>query len=310
MGQSIVISSGKGGVGKTSVTINLGVALSKLGKKVAVIDASLTTPDVSLHLGIPFHIRSLAHLLKDKSDINDATFKHKSGLRIIPGHVHIDVLKEFEGKKFSKLLSKLKQEHDFVLVDCAPSLGREAISAIKSCDSMIAVANPEIASAVNCSKALQIAKELNVKPIGVVLNKVNSFKHELKESNIKPLLYNIPIIGKIPHDKNMLLAIKKSEAVVNYYPNSEASIEFENIASLLSGVKIKKNKKIKKAKRIKKAKTKKANKIQKTVKIGPKKEVEDIRIDDPLEKLEIDKAIPKNNNSQTIIETLKEIHSK
>jgi MinD-like ATPase involved in chromosome partitioning or flagellar assembly len=306
MSQSIVISSGKGGVGKTNIAVNLGVALSKLGKKVVIVDASLTTPDVSLHLGIPFHIRSLAHLLKDKSDINDATFEHKSGLRIIPGHVHIDVLKEFEGRKFSKLLSKLKKGHDFVLVDCAPSLGREAVSTIKSCDSMVAVANPELASVVNCSKALQIAKDFNVKPLGVVLNKVNSFKHELKESDIKPLLHNIPIIGKIPHDKNMLLAIKKSEAVVNYYPNSKASIEFENIASFLSGVKIKKDKKIKKAKRIK---AKRADKKQKTV-TSSKKEVEGISIDEPLEQFRIDKEIPNQTYRQNIIESLKNLHSK
>jgi MinD-like ATPase involved in chromosome partitioning or flagellar assembly len=309
MGQSIIISSGKGGVGKTNIAINLGVALSRLGKKVIIVDASLTTPDISLHLGIPFHIKSLAHLLKDNSDIDDAAYGHKSGLRVIPGHVHIDVLKEFEGKKFSKLLNKLKQEHDFVLVDCAPSLGREAISAIKSCDSMIAVANPEIASAVNCSKALQIAKELNVKPIGVVLNKVNSIKHELKESDIKPLLYDVPIIGKIPHDKNMLLAIKKSESVVDYYPESAVSREFENMASLLSGVKVKKYKGIKKAKKIKKANAKIAKK-QKTAKITSKKGSMGIRIDNPLEKLEIGRSIPKSTFRQNILESLKEIHSK
>lgn len=238
MGQSIIIGSGKGGVGKTSVAINLGVALAKLGKKVVIVDGSLTTPDVSLHLGIPFHVMSISHVLKQNVSLESATFNHKSGVRIIPGNVHIDVLKEFEGEKFSKVLKKLKKEHDFVLVDCAAGLGREAVSAIRHCDKMVIVANPEVASIVNSSKAIETAKSYKVEPVGVILNRVGRFKQELKEENIQPLLHNVPIIGQIPEDKKVAVATKKLEAIVDYYPDCKVSKEFKKIACGLAGKEI------------------------------------------------------------------------
>jgi septum site-determining protein MinD len=235
MGKSVIISSAKGGVGKTNVVINLGIALAKLGKNVSIIDGSLTTPDISLHLGIPFHVRGLNHILKEDSHLESATFNHKSGARVIPGNVHMDVLKEFEGKKFPNLLKQLKKEHDIVLVDCAAGLGREALSAIKHCDQMLVVVNPELPSVVNASKLIQLAKEYKVRPMGVVLNRVGRFRQELKEKDISPLLHRVKIIGKIPEDKKIAIATKNSDAVINYFPNSRASRELRNIAFKVSG---------------------------------------------------------------------------
>jgi septum site-determining protein MinD len=235
MGKSIIISSAKGGVGKTNTVINLGIALSELGKDVAIIDGSLTTPDISLYLGIPFHVRGLNHILKENSHLESSTFNHKSGARIIPGNVHMDVLKEFEGGKFPKLLERLKKEHDFVLVDCAAGLGREAISAIKHCDQMLTIINPELASIVNASKTIQLAKEHKVKPIGVILNRVGRFKQEFKEKDIEPLLHKVKVIGNIPEDKKVAIALKNSEAIVNYFPKSKVSKELRNIAFKMSG---------------------------------------------------------------------------
>lgn len=235
MGSSIIIGSGKGGVGKTNFVINLGVALTKLGKKVAVIDGSLTTPDVSLHLGIPFHVRGLSHILKENASIESASFRHKSGLTIIPGNIHVDVLKEIKGRKFANLLKKLKKEHDFVLVDSAAGLGSEALSAIKHCDNMLLVTNPELASVVNSSKAIQIAKSLKVEPLGVILNRVGRFRKELSNEEIQPLLYNTPIIGKISEDQRLPISTYYSGSVLDYYPNSRVSREFLNLAYHISG---------------------------------------------------------------------------
>lgn len=237
MGSSIIVSSGKGGVGKTNIVVNLGIALAKLGKKVIVIDGSLTTPDISLHLGIPFHVRGLSHILKENASIESASYIHKSGLKIIPGNIHIDVLKEIKGKKFSRLLKELKREHDFVLVDGSAGLGTETLSAIKHCDKMLVVTNPEIASVVNSSKAIQIAKSLKVEPLGVVLNRVGRFKQELGEEKILPLLYGTPIIGRISEDIRLPISTYYSGSVLDYYPYSRASGEFLNLAYYLSGLK-------------------------------------------------------------------------
>jgi septum site-determining protein MinD len=230
MGKSVIIASAKGGVGKTNSIINLGVALAKEGKSVALIDGSLTTPDVSLHLGIPFHVRGLAHILKDKAPIESATFHHKSGMRVIPGNVHVNMLKEFEGKQLKQLLASLKKEHDIVLVDCSAGLGKEALSAMKHCDSMVIVANPELTSIVNASKAIQTAKSMKLKTLGVVLNRMGRHRHELRENEIIPLLHKTKILGKIPEDRRVPKSIRTSDTVVHKYPRSKISKEFRSIA--------------------------------------------------------------------------------
>jgi septum site-determining protein MinD len=236
MGDSIIISSAKGGVGKTNFVVNLGVALNQLGKRVVVIDGSLTTSDLSLYCGVPFYVNTVPQLLQDGMQIEAATYNHKSGIKIIPGSIHISSLHEFEGKKFSKLLAQLKKQYDLVLVDCAAGLGREAISAIKNCDYTLVVANPELASVVNASKLIQVSKSLKTQPIGVVLNRVGKIRKELKEKEIEQLLYDIPIIGKIREDKRVPKSIRESEAVVHHYPRSRVSKDFRNIAASLMGI--------------------------------------------------------------------------
>jgi septum site-determining protein MinD len=293
MGDSIAVSSGKGGTGKTNVAINLGVALADLGKSVAIVDASLTTPDISLHLGIPFHVKSLSHVLKENSGAEESVYTHRSGAKIIPGNIHVDVLKEFEGKKFSKLLKNLKKENDFVLVDCAAGLGREAVSAIKNCDKMLAVANPELACAVNCSKAVQISKDMKVEPMGVVLNRINRHKYELNEKDIKHLLNGMPIIGRISEDENVAAAIRKSKSILEYDPGCDAAKEFRNIALALAGERP----------------PKRARKQKKSRRAASKIESYGGSARNPSNGLEISKTIPKNDNSRAIIESLKKAHS-
>jgi septum site-determining protein MinD len=234
MGEAILVSSGKGGVGKTNATVNLGVALAAQGNSVALVDGSLTTPDMSLHMGVPFHIRGLSHLLKRKARLESAMFHHKSGATVIPGNIHENLLKEFEGKRFSKLLKQLRKEYDFVLVDCAAGIGRETISGMKHCDKLLVVTNPELPAVVNASKLIQTAKQHKIKPLGVILNRVGRFRTELREKDISPLLHKVPIIGMVSEDRRVSASIKKSEAMVHEHPKSKVSKQFHAIARYLA----------------------------------------------------------------------------
>jgi septum site-determining protein MinD len=236
MGTSIIVASAKGGVGKTNTISNLGVALSNLGKKVALVDGSLTTPDLGLHLGIPFHVRGLANILKEKAPLESAVFHHKSGMKVYPGNVHVNTFKEFEGKEFANFMKTLKKENDFVLVDCSAGLGKESLSAMKNCDKMLVVTNPELPSVVNSSKLIQTAKQMKLKTMGVILNRVGRFNEELKENEITPLLHKNKILGSIMDHKKVPHTIKKSEVMVDYYPRHKISREFRNIAESIAGI--------------------------------------------------------------------------
>lgn len=231
MGRILVISSAKGGTGKTTTSVNLGVALADLGKKVTLIDGSLTTPDVSLHLGIPFGVESLNSVLKGKAKIRDSIHNHKSGLKVIPASIHPDSSNIFKTTKAKNALRYLKRNNDFLLIDSPAGLGEDSINTIKISDKLLVVTNPELASVVNSFKTVKEARKLGIDTLGIVLNKVKSFKGELDEYKIKIMDSKIPILGKIPNDKRIQIATSKSEALVHHFPKSIPANEFRKIAA-------------------------------------------------------------------------------
>ncbi|RMG76099.1 MAG: septum site-determining protein MinD, partial [Bacteroidetes bacterium] len=93
MSRLITITSGKGGVGKTTTAINLATAINSFGKEVVVVDANLTTPNVGLHLGAPIVPISLNHVLLGKAKVQDAIYEHESGTKIIPSSLSVNELR-------------------------------------------------------------------------------------------------------------------------------------------------------------------------------------------------------------------------
>ncbi|MAH03585.1 hypothetical protein CMI39_02245 [Candidatus Pacearchaeota archaeon] len=94
MKKLIVITSGKGGVGKTTSAVNLGAAVNHFGRDVLVVDGNLTTPNVGIHLGSPEVPVSLNHVLSEKADISEAIYEHESGIKILPSSLSIKELKK------------------------------------------------------------------------------------------------------------------------------------------------------------------------------------------------------------------------
>ena len=128
MAKIISVISGKGGVGKTTTVSNLGAALVSKGKEVIVIDGNVTTPNLSLHLGIPFYPLTLHDVLKKKIPITSAIYEHPSGLKIIPASLSVDAMKGVSMEKMENALWSLLGSADIILVDSAAGLGREAMS--------------------------------------------------------------------------------------------------------------------------------------------------------------------------------------
>src|SRR3990167_1644228 len=109
MTKVITITSGKGGVGKTTTAINLAAAINSFGKEVIVVDANLTTPNVGLHLGAPIVPVSLNHVLSGKADITDAIYEHESGTKIVPSSLSVKELRNLDHSKLKDVGKKLKR---------------------------------------------------------------------------------------------------------------------------------------------------------------------------------------------------------
>src|SRR3989344_244537 len=172
MSKIIVITSGKGGVGKTTTAINLGAALNFFNKNVLLVDGNLSTPNVGICLGSPEVPVNLNHILANKADVYEAIYEHESGMKVIPSSLSINELKKAQPEKMKNFRKKFKKLSDYIIVDSAAGLGSEAIAAIDLADELIIVTNPEITAITDALKTIRLAEERRKFIAGVVITKV------------------------------------------------------------------------------------------------------------------------------------------
>ena len=229
MTRIIGIISGKGGVGKTTTVSNLGTALVDMGKKVIILDANVTTPNLSLHLRIPFYPITLHDVIKRKAPIEKAIYEHISGLKIIPASLAASEIEDIDMDKFESILWSLLGKADIIIVDSAAGLGREAIAAIEASDEIIIVTNPEIPAITDALKTIKVAERKGTKVLGAVVNRCRAHRHEMSLKDIKHML-EVPILAIIPEDSNVPKSISKKIPLVSLNPNSQAAVEFRRLA--------------------------------------------------------------------------------
>jgi septum site-determining protein MinD len=234
MSKLFTITSGKGGVGKTTTSINLAAAMNSFGKEVIIVDANLTTPNVGLHLGAPIVPISLNHVLSGKAKVADAIYEHESGTKIIPSSLSINELKKLNQGKIKDVGKKLRKMADFVIYDSAAGLGDEAVAAMDAADELIIVTNPEIPAVTDALKTAKLVKQMGKEIRGVIVTRSKGSKTEMPISNVAEML-ELPILGVIPEDSRVQNALAMKEALVHAYPKCKASREYKKIAAKLIG---------------------------------------------------------------------------
>jgi len=235
MSRIITITSGKGGVGKTTSAINIGAALNKFGKDVIVLDANLTTPNVSLHLGAPIVPVNLNHVMQGKAKIHEAIYEHESGTKIVPSSLSVRDLKEIDTNKLRNIGRKLRKLADYIIYDSAAGLGDEATIAMECADEVVIVTNPEIPSVADALKTVKVAEQLGKDILGVVVTRVKGTKSEMPLENIEDML-ELPILGIVPEDESVQEALVMKDAVLHTHPKSKASRAYRQIAAKIAGI--------------------------------------------------------------------------
>lgn len=235
MGRIISIISGKGGVGKTTTAINLGVALNKLGKEVIVVDANLNTPNIGIHLGAPIVPITFNHVLKGKAEMSEAIYEHASGTKIVPSSLSVKEITKFNTKRIPRTIGELKDRADFIIIDSAAGFSEEAIATIEAAEEIIIVTNPEMPSVTDALKAAKVAKENKREVRGVIVTRHRNQSYEMSTASIKSML-EAPIIGVVPEDVAIKKALNKRDAVVHTFPKSKVSKKYLEIASKIAGI--------------------------------------------------------------------------
>ncbi len=231
MTRVISVVSGKGGVGKTTMTVNLGTALAQHGHEVLIIDGNFSGANVAQHFGLGFQDVSLNDVLRGEAYITQAVSKHSEGVSVLPASI-LDFQADAENLKHA--LVDFLGDKDFVFIDAAAGIGDEVQASIEASDEVLLVSQPELPSLTNCLGAKKLAEQLDREVIGLVLNSVRNENCEVDLEDIHDLV-EAPIVGKVPDHTHVREGIALREPVMTYRPDSKVSKRIEDVAYRVKG---------------------------------------------------------------------------
>lgn len=233
MGKIIGVLSLKGGVGKTSSVVSLGFALSEFGKKVLLVDANFSAPNLGTHLNFLNPSVTLHQVLSGEKRIKEA----------INSHGYFDLIlssvfpkENIDPLKLKFYLSSLKREYDFILIDSSPSLNKETLATIDASDELFVISTPDFSTLSMTLKAIKVAKRRGTPIKGIILNKVYRKKFELSLEDIEKTS-EVPVLALLPHDLNVPKSQFYFTSGVKLRPNSELGLEYRKLASCIAGEK-------------------------------------------------------------------------
>lgn len=238
----IAVASGKGGVGKTNVSVNLGVALQKMDKKVLLLDADMGMANVDVLIGVTPRY-NLSHVLENKCEIEDALISGPENLTILPGSSGIDDfinMNMYKIKQLLKLSSHLEENYDIIIIDIGAGAHKSVVNFIKASDEVIVVLTPEPTAIMDAYSLIKILSKNKIKPkLNLIVNQVDNDKEGDEVSKrignvIKDYLnLDISITSYIPYDNSLREAVKKQKPIVDLYPRSRAGKAFTKTAGQL-----------------------------------------------------------------------------
>lgn len=239
MSQVIVITSGKGGVGKTTTTANLGVGLARLGKKVVLIDTDIGLRNLDVVLGLENRIvYDLVDVVSGVCTPKQAAIKDKrfEGLFLIPAAQTKDK-DAVTVEQMQELCEKLKEEYDFIIIDCPAGIEQGFKNAIAGADKALIVTTPEVSAVRDADRIIGLLEANEIEEHYLIINRIRpDMVRRGDMMNVDDIIdiLNIDLIGIVPDDQNIIISTNKGEpAVVN--PKSLAGQGYRNITERLNG---------------------------------------------------------------------------
>ena len=234
MARTIGVISLKGGVGKTSSVAALGVALADFGKRVLLVDANLSAPNLGIHFNIINPENTLHDVLNRDINIKDAIYVVADKFHVLPAGLFNKI--KTNPFKLKDVLKGVDKDYDIILVDSSPALNYETLAAVLASDELFVVTTPDYSTLSTTLKAVKMAKQKGVPVSGIILNKVYNKHFEISFEDIEKTI-GVPILAVIPHDIHVLEAQANFTASTMHSPKSPGSIEFKKLAATLIGEK-------------------------------------------------------------------------
>ena len=220
MGEVIVITSGKGGVGKTTTTANIGAGLAKLGNKVVVIDADIGLRNLDVVLGLENRIvYDIVDVVNETCRLKQALIKDKrfDGLYLLPAAQTKDK-DAVSPEQMVKLTNDLKETHDYVLVDCPAGIERGFKNAIAGADRAVVVTTPEISAVRDADRIIGLLEAAELNDPKLIVNRIRLDMVKRGDMmNIEDMtdILAIDLMGVVPDDEHVVISTNRGEPAVN-----------------------------------------------------------------------------------------------
>lgn len=239
MGEVIVITSGKGGVGKTTTTANIGAGLVNLGKKVVVIDADIGLRNLDVVLGLENRIvYDLVDVVTGQCRLKQALIKDKrfEGLYLIPAAQTKDKNAVSE-QQMVELCDELRKTHDYILIDCPAGIEQGFKNAIAGADRAVVVTTPEISAVRDADRIIGLLEAAEIENPKLIVNRIRPEmvrRGEMMDLEDMKDILAIDVLGIVPDDENVVISTNRGVPTVSD-EDSFSGQAFRNIALRING---------------------------------------------------------------------------
>ncbi|QZT33508.1 septum site-determining protein MinD [Caldalkalibacillus thermarum TA2.A1] len=239
MGEAIVITSGKGGVGKTTTSANIGTALALQGKMVCLVDTDIGLRNLDVVMGLENRIiYDLVDVAEGNCRLKQALIKDKrfEELYLLPAAQTKDK-DAVAPEQMSKIIAELKQDYDYVIIDCPAGIERGFKNAVAGADRAIVVTTPEVSAVRDADRIIGLLEAYKIESPRLIVNRIRP--QMMKRGEILDVdeivnILGIDLLGIVPDDEQVIKSANVGEPIV-INPDTKAAIAYRNIARRILG---------------------------------------------------------------------------
>ncbi len=229
MSKMIVFASGKGGVGKSTVTANVATAAAQLGEEILIIDTDIPMASLSLSLGLDIEGPTLNEVLSGDCELDDVIYEGPENIKVIPAGISLDDVRKANPQKLGGLLKEVSDRFETVVIDPPPGLGSATLKVLKASDECVLVSIPVINSLTDVLRTKKVCERMDTDVLGIIISRSLNSDVDVPVEEVEAML-EVPVLGIIPEDVEVRKSASIGDPVMVRNPDSPSGEGFKELA--------------------------------------------------------------------------------